>query len=150
MTAPADFFEALAERNHALVMGVINVTPDSFSDGGRFLVPEDALAQAARMVAEGADILDIGGESTRPGAAAVSLEEEMDRVLPLVERLAAEFEVPVSVDTSKPELMRTAVAAGARMINDVSALRAAGAIETVATLDVPVCLMHMQGQPRTM
>lgn len=132
------------------VMGILNVTPDSFSDGGRFVAPGDALAQAARMVAEGADILDIGGESTRPGAAAVSLEEEMDRVLPLIERVAAEFGVPVSVDTSKPGLMRAAVAAGALMINDVSALRATGAVETVAMLDVPVCLMHMQGQPRTM
>ena len=95
------------------VMGILNVTPDSFSDGGRFVVPDDALVQAERMIAEGADILDIGGESTRPGAAAVSLDEEMARVLPLIERVAAEFDIPVSVDTSKPELMRAAVATGA-------------------------------------
>jgi len=132
------------------VMGILNVTPDSFSDGGRFVVPDDALVQAERMIAEGADILDIGGESTRPGAAAVSLDEEMARVLPLIERVAAEFDVPVSIDTSKPELMRAAVAAGAAMINDVSALRAPGAVAVVAALGVPVCLMHMQGEPRTM
>ena len=132
------------------VMGILNVTPDSFSDGGRFVVPDDALVQAERMIAEGADILDIGGESTRPGAAAVSLDEEMARVLPLIERVAAEFDVPVSIDTSKPQLMRAAVAAGAAMINDVSALRAPGAVAVVAALGVPVCLMHMQGEPRTM
>ncbi len=132
------------------VMGILNITPDSFSDGGRFLVPDDALVQAERMIAEGADILDVGGESTRPGAAAVSLDEEMARVLPLIERVAAEFDIPVSVDTSKPELMRAAVAAGAAMINDVSSLRAPGAVAAVAALDVPVCLMHMQGEPRTM
>ena len=132
------------------VMGILNVTPDSFSDGGRFLVADDALIQAERMVAEGADILDIGGESTRPGASAVSLDEEMARVLPLIERVAAEFDIPVSVDTSKPELMRAAVATGAAMINDVSALRAPGAVAAVAALGVPVCLMHMQGEPRTM
>ena len=132
------------------VMGILNVTPDSFSDGGRFVVPDDALVQAERMIAEGADILDIGGESTRPGAAAVSLDEEMARVLPLIERIAAEFDVPVSIDTSKPELMRAAVAAGAAMINDVSALRAPGAVAVVAALGVPVCLMHMQGEPRSM
>jgi dihydropteroate synthase len=131
-------------------MGILNVTPDSFSDGGRFVVPDDALVQAERMIAEGADILDIGGESTRPGAAAVSLDEEMARVLPLIERIAAEFDVPVSIDTSKPELMRAAVAAGAAMINDVSALRAPGAVAVVAALGVPVCLMHMQGEPRSM
>jgi len=102
------------------------------------------------MIAEGADILDIGGESTRPGAAAVSLDEEMARVLPLIERIAAEFDVPVSIDTSKPELMRAAVAAGAAMINDVSALRVPGAVAVIAALGVPVCLMHMQGEPRSM
>jgi len=132
------------------VMGILNVTPDSFSDGGRFVVPDDALVQAERMIAEGADILDIGGESTRPGAAAVSLDEEMARVLPLIERIAAEFDVPVSIDTSKPELMRAAVAAGAAMINDVSALRVPGAVAVIAALGVPVCLMHMQGEPRSM
>jgi len=132
------------------VMGILNVTPDSFSDGGRFADRDAALRQAERMLAEGADILDIGGESTRPGAAAVSVDEEMARVLPIVERLSAEFEVPLSVDTSKPELMRAAVAAGAAMVNDVTALGAPGAVAALAELDVPVCLMHMQGEPRTM
>ena len=132
------------------IMGILNVTPDSFSDGGRFARLDDALDQAVRMVDEGADILDIGGESTRPGAPAVSLAEEMDRVLPVLERVRAAFDVPVSVDTSKPQLMQAAVTAGAGMINDVSALRAVGAIEALAPLSVPVCLMHMQGKPRTM
>jgi len=132
------------------VMGILNVTPDSFSDGGRFVGLDAAMAQAERMVAEGADILDIGGESTRPGAAAVSLDEEMARVLPVIERLRATFEIPVSIDTSKPELMRAAVDAGAGMINDVCALAAPGAIAAAADTGVPVCLMHMQGEPRTM
>ena len=132
------------------VMGVLNVTPDSFSDGGRFLSPDDALRQAERMLAEGADILDVGGESTRPGAQAVSLDEEMSRVLPVVERIAAELDVVVSVDTSKPALMQAAIASGAGMINDVNALRAPGAVTALADADVPVCLMHMQGEPRTM
>lgn len=134
-----------------LVMGVLNVTPDSFSDGGRFFSPDEALAQAERMAAEGADIIDIGGESTRPGAEEVPLDEERRRVLPLVESLAQRLPTPLSIDTSKPALMSEAVAAGAAMVNDVRALRAPGALETVATLEeVPVCLMHMQGEPRTM
>ena len=132
------------------VMGILNVTPDSFSDGGRFTAIDAALRQAERMLAEGADILDVGGESTRPGAAAVSLEQEMDRVLPVIERIHAELDVPVSIDTSKPELMRAAIAAGAGMVNDVNALSAPGAIAAVADAAVPVCLMHMQGEPRTM
>jgi dihydropteroate synthase len=132
------------------VMGILNVTPDSFSDGGRFVVLDDAWRQAEQMVAEGADILDVGGESTRPGAAAVPLARELERVLPVVQGLRARFDVPISVDTSKPEVMRDAVGAGAAMINDVTALGAPGAIEAVAGLDVPICLMHMQGQPRTM
>ena len=132
------------------VMGILNVTPDSFSDGGCFTELDAALRQAERMLAEGADILDVGGESTRPGASAVSLEEEMARVLPVVERLSAAFDVPLSVDTSKPEMMRAAVAAGAGMINDVNALNAPGALEAAAVSAVPVCLMHMQGEPRTM
>ncbi len=132
------------------VMGVLNVTPDSFSDGGRFLDRELALRHAERLVDEGADVLDVGGESTRPGAKPVSLDEESTRVLPLIERLRAEFDVPISIDTSKPELMSLAVAAGAKLINDVSALSAPRAIEVLAPLDVPICLMHMQGEPRTM
>ena len=131
-------------------MGILNVTPDSFSDGGRFAAVEAALRQAERMLEEGADILDVGGESTRPGAAAVSLDEEMARVLPVIERIHAELDFPISIDTSKPELMREAVAAGAGMINDVNALKAPGAIAVVADAAVPVCLMHMLGQPRTM
>lgn len=132
------------------VMGVLNVTPDSFSDGGRFVQLDDALRQAEGMVAEGVAIIDIGGESTRPGAAAVPLAQELDRVLPVVERLATAFDVPISIDTSKPEVMRAAVRAGARMINDVTALSAPGAIAAAAESAVPVCLMHMQGKPRTM
>ena len=132
------------------VMGILNVTPDSFSDGGRFNTLDAALAQAERMVGQGAAILDVGGESTRPGAQAVPVDEEMARVLPVIERLRAEFDIPVSIDTSKPELMRAAVAAGAGMINDVSALRAPGAVAAAAATGVPVCLMHMQGEPRTM
>lgn len=132
------------------VMGVLNVTPDSFSDGGRYPSLADALRRADAMVAEGAAIIDIGGESTRPGAPPVSVQEELDRVLPVVERLARELAIPVSVDTSKPELMRAAISAGAGLINDVRALRAPGALEAVAASGVPVCLMHMRGEPGTM
>jgi len=132
------------------VMGILNITPDSFSDGGRFLHRDAALQQAWRMVEEGAAIIDIGGESTRPGAADVSLQEELERVIPLIQVLAAELPVPISVDTSKPEVMREAATAGAGMINDVYALRREGAVEAAAQSDLPVCLMHMQGEPRTM
>ncbi len=132
------------------VMGVLNVTPDSFSDGGLFLARDRAVDHAIRMVAEGAAIIDIGGESTRPGARGVSVQEELDRVIALIEALQQAIAVPISIDTSKPEVMRAAVAAGAGMINDVRALRAPGALQTAAQLGVPVCLMHMQGEPRTM
>lgn len=132
------------------VMGILNVTPDSFSDGGVFLSPENAIAQASRMTADGADIIDIGGESTRPGARPVSAQEEMERVLPVVEALHARFPLPISIDTSKPEVMRAAVKAGAGFINDVLALRTDGAMAAATELNVPVCLMHMQGEPRTM
>jgi dihydropteroate synthase len=132
-----------------VVMGVLNVTPDSFSDGGAWVEPSVAAEAARAMVAAGAGVIDVGGESTRPGAAPVSADEEIDRVVPVVEALA-ELPAPISIDTSKPEVMRAAVAAGARMINDVNALRAPGALATAAALDVPVCLMHMQGEPRTM
>jgi len=131
-------------------MGILNVTPDSFSDGGRFATVEAAIARAGRMVHEGVDIIDVGGESTRPGARAVSVEEETDRVLPVIEAVADRFPVPVSIDTSKPEVMAGAAVAGAGLINDVNALRAPGALETAARTGLPVCLMHMQGQPRTM
>ncbi|MGE0031126.1 MAG: dihydropteroate synthase [Steroidobacteraceae bacterium] len=131
-------------------MGILNVTPDSFSDGGRFAGLPEALAQAERMAGEGAAIIDVGGESTRPGAAPVDAEEELRRVIPVIERLVSSLAVPVSVDTQKPAVMRAAIAAGASMVNDVLALRQPGAIEALADSDVAVCLMHMQGEPRTM
>ena len=137
-------------RGWPLVMGVVNVTPDSFSDGGRFLSPERAVAHALALVDEGADLLDVGGESTRPGSRGVDAAEELDRVLPVIEGIRAAADVPVSVDTSKPEVMRATVAAGASMINDVRALRAQGALECVAGAGLAVALMHMQGEPRTM
>ena len=133
-----------------VVMGILNVTPDSFSDGGRFVERDAAIRRALAMQAEGAAIIDVGGESTRPGSAGVGLQEELDRVIPVIEALHAELGIPVSVDTSKPEVMREAVAAGAGLINDVNALRAEGALDVAAVTRVPVCLMHMQGEPRTM
>jgi len=132
------------------VMGILNVTPDSFSDGGRHYVPASALQQTARMIEEGAAIIDVGGESTRPGANDVPLEEELDRVIPVIERVNAEFDTIISIDTSKPQVMSEAVKAGAALINDVNALRADGAVEVAAESGVPICLMHMQGKPRTM
>lgn len=132
------------------VMGILNVTPDSFSDGGLFLSSDRAVKRAQQMVDEGADVIDVGGESTRPGARAVSAQEELDRVIPVIELLREALPVPISIDTSKPEVMREAVAAGAGMINDVRALRADGALQAATELRVPVCLMHMQGEPRTM
>ncbi|WP_456417769.1 dihydropteroate synthase [Thiolapillus sp.] len=132
------------------VMGILNVTPDSFSDGGKYRRPEAAVAQAVQMEEAGAAIVDVGGESTRPGAAPVSVQEELDRVIPVIEALVARLEIPVSIDTSKAEVMRDAVQAGAGLINDVNALRGEGALQQAARLGVPVCLMHMQGQPRTM
>jgi dihydropteroate synthase len=138
------------DLNKPLIMGILNVTPDSFSDGGRYDRLDAALRQAERMIAEGADILDVGGESTRPGARPVTESEETGRVVPVVEALASRFEVSLSVDTSKPGVMRAAVGAGAAMLNDVNALRAPGALTMAAGLQVPVCLMHMQGEPRTM
>lgn len=134
-----------------VVMGILNITPDSFSDGGRFVDPMRAIAHAQSMIDAGAAIIDIGGESTRPGAEPVSLQMELDRVIPVVETLSSEIDVPVSVDTSKPQVMREAIAAGAGMINDVMALRAEGAIDAVRDADnVALCLMHMQGEPRVM
>jgi dihydropteroate synthase len=132
-----------------LIMGIVNVTPDSFSDGGRFHFSEHAIEHARQLVEQGADLLDIGGESTRPGASAVGVEEEWKRILPVLEALR-ECGVPLSVDTLKPEVMRAAIQAGADMINDVNALRAEGALQAVADSTVAVCLMHMQGEPRTM
>lgn len=133
-----------------VVMGILNITPDSFSDGGRYLDREAALAQARRMRAEGAAIIDVGAESTRPGAAEISVQEELDRSLPVVEALVAELDVVVSVDTSTPELMREAAARGAGFINDVRALQRPGSLEAAAATGLPVCLMHMKGEPATM
>jgi dihydropteroate synthase len=132
------------------VMGVLNVTPDSFSDGGRHLVRAAAIAAGLRMREEGASILDVGGESTRPGAAAVGIEQELDRVLPVVEALVARADAIISVDTSKPEVMRAALDAGAHLINDVHALQLPGALATAVSAGAAVCLMHMQGEPRSM
>lgn len=138
------------DLSRTVIMGILNVTPDSFSDGGIFLARDAAAAHALAMAEEGADIIDVGGESTRPGAQAVSVQEELDRVIPVIEAVARAVPVPVSIDTSKPEVMRAAVAAGAGLINDVRALREAGALQAAAALKVPVCLMHMQGEPRSM
>lgn len=132
------------------VMGIVNVTPDSFSDGGQFFSPDKALDQARKLVADGAAIIDIGGESTRPGSEPVPADEEIRRVLPAIEAITAELDVPVSIDTMKAEVMRAAVDAGAGIINDVNALRGDKALATAAELDVPVCLMHMQGTPQSM
>ncbi len=132
------------------VMGILNTTPDSFSDGGVFFARDAAIDRARQMFREGAAIIDVGGESTRPGAQPVSLQEELDRVIPVIEALHAELPVVISIDTSKPEVMREAVRAGAGMINDVYALRQEGAMAVAADCNVPVCLMHMKGEPRTM
>jgi len=132
------------------IMGIVNVTPDSFADGGAHDNTDQAVAHALALAGQGADILDVGGESTRPGAAEVSVQEELRRVIPVIERLARETSLPISIDTSKPEVMRAAVAAGAGFINDVFALRREGAVEAAAELGVPVCLMHMQGEPSSM
>ncbi|REC93455.1 dihydropteroate synthase [Kushneria indalinina] len=136
------------DRPH--VMGILNVTPDSFSDGGQHAVGDAALRRAEEMLREGADIIDVGGESTRPGATPVGVQEEMDRVAPIVERLAGELGALVSVDTSAPEVMTAITAAGAGMINDVRSLRRPGALEAAAESGLPVCLMHMVGEPDNM
>lgn len=133
-----------------LIMGILNLTPDSFSDGGLYTGVNDAVARAHQMIAQGADLIDIGGESTRPGASVVSAREELARVLPVIKCLQAETEVCLSIDTSRPEVMQAAVAAGAGMINDIRALSTPEALSLAASLDVPVCLMHMQGEPATM
>jgi dihydropteroate synthase len=138
------------DLSRPVVMGVLNVTPDSFSDGGRYLQPAAAVARARQMVDEGAAIVDVGGESTRPGSDPVPEEEERRRVLPVLEALAGRVDAVLSVDTRRPGLMREALAAGAGLVNDVSALRAPGALEAVAGTECAVCLMHMRGEPRTM
>lgn len=131
-------------------MGILNVTPDSFSDGGRFFSVDAAVQHALNMVEEGAGIIDVGGESTRPGAASVGIQEEIDRVVPVIEALNKQISTPISIDTRKPEVMRAAVAAGAGFINDVTALRAPEALRVAAQANVPVCLMHMLGEPYNM
>lgn len=133
-----------------IVMGILNLTPDSFSDGGLYLNNDIAIERALQMISEGADIIDIGGESTRPGAQPLSADEEIARVVPVIKSLRIKSDIPISVDTSKARVMTAAVEAGANMINDVRALQEEDALRTVASLNVPVCLMHMQGQPRSM
>jgi len=138
------------ELDRARIAGIVNVTPDSFSDGGHFVDAGKAIAHALKLVDEGADLLDIGGESTRPGAQPVDASDEIARIVPVIEGIAKATAVPISVDTSKPEVMRAAVAAGAGIINDVRALREDGALDAAAALGVPVVLVHMLGEPRTM
>ena len=150
MTPQLDCAGRLLKLDRPREMGIVNVTPDSFSDGGRHDTVEAAVAHGLKLAAEGADLLDVGGESTRPGADPVSLEDELARVVPVIKRLARETSLPISVDTSKPEVMRAAVAAGAGMINDVYALRREGALDAAASLGVPVVLMHMLGEPQGM
>lgn len=144
-----DLREILAQPK-AAIMGVVNTTPDSFSDGGRFLTQDAAVEHALQLVRDGADILDIGGESTRPGAEPVSVEDEKARVIPVIQTLVCETSTPISIDTSKPKVMRAALQAGASMINDVNGLRAKGAMNIAAESSCMLCIMHMQGQPRTM
>lgn len=141
-------FQLNLNRPH--VMGIVNVTPDSFSDGGRFAQTNLAVEHALKLVEEGADILDIGGESTRPNAVPVSLQEELDRVIPVIEALVKQINIPLSIDTYKPQVMQAAIAAGASIVNDIRALQENGALNIVAASDVGVCLMHMQGTPQTM
>lgn len=135
---------------HWVVMGILNVTPDSFSDGGRYDQLDNALKHALKMQQEGAEIIDIGGESTRPGAKPVSLDEELERIVPVIEKIREHSNVAISIDTSKPEVMQAAIEAGASMVNDVNALHAEGALEICVKHQLPVCLMHKQGDPQTM
>lgn len=138
------------DLSHPHVMAILNVTPDSFSDGGKFNSLEHALAQVEKMIAAGVSIIDVGGESTRPGAPDVALEEELQRVVPVIKAIRAKHDVWISIDTSKAEVMRQAIEAGADLINDVRALQEPGALEVAAKANLPICLMHMKGQPRTM
>lgn len=140
----------LLQEGRAAIMGILNATPDSFSDGGLFISVSKAVDHVARMIDEGADIIDIGGESTRPGASPVSADEEMERVIPIIEAVSQRFGVIISIDTSKATVMQAAVNAGAGMINDVRALKEEDALQAAVKMAVPVCLMHMQGQPQSM
>lgn len=145
-----DFAGQMLDMSRCHVMGVLNVTPDSFSDGGRFSQLDAALFKARQMVADGAAFIDVGGESTRPGAASVSAQEELDRVCPVIEAISQELDVVVSVDTSTPQVMSQAAALGVGLINDVRALQREGALDAAANAGIPVCLMHIQGEPKTM
>ena len=147
---PIDGSKLLQSRDGPRIMGILNVTPDSFFDGGRFVALDTALSHARQMCEEGAHLIDVGGESTRPGADVVSVDEELNRVIPVVEGICDQCDAQVSIDTSKAEVMREAVGAGARFINDIRALSEDGSLDTAAALEVPVCLMHMQGDPKTM
>lgn len=149
-TQRADRLRAIFSGPNALIMGIVNITPDSFSDGGHYFEVESAVDHGQRLIEQGADILDIGGESTRPGAEPVSVEEELERVIPVIERLVAKTETPVSVDSAKPEVMQAALLAGACMVNDVNGLREDGAIEQVRRAHAMACIMHMQGDPQSM
>jgi dihydropteroate synthase len=142
--------QQLLLKKRPLVMGVLNTTPDSFSDGGQFNVANHALKHVQKMIDEGADIIDVGGESTRPGAAPVTTEDELQRVIPVIKAIREQSQIAISIDTSKAEVMKAAVKAGADMVNDVNALRAEEAVNVCAQLDVSVCLMHMQGEPGVM
>ncbi len=144
------FSQTFLDLSSPKVMGILNITPDSFSDGGDFIYKDSAIRQVLKMVTEGASIIDIGGESTRPGADSVSIQQELDRVIPVIETINHEIDQPISIDTSKAEVMKEAVSAGAQMINDVNALQAEHAMNMAAELNIPVCMMHMQGEPRTM
>lgn len=150
MKKPFKFSSRYLDLSTTHVMGVLNVTPDSFSDGGKFIDPTYALSRASAMLKEGASIIDVGGESTRPGASPVTLSEELDRVLPVVEKIAKELDVVISVDTSRPEVMTEAIKLGAGLINDVRAFTLPGAVEAVSQSDVGLCVMHMQGTPINM
>jgi dihydropteroate synthase len=138
------------ELNQPIIMGILNLTPDSFSDGGLFINKDSALKHVKQMIADGAKIIDVGGESTRPGAQEISIDEECLRVIPVIKAIREISDIPISIDSSKPDVIQQAISSGASMINDVNALRADGAMELAAELNVPVCIMHMQGLPRTM
>jgi dihydropteroate synthase len=145
-----DFTSLTIDLNQPCIMGVLNLTPDSFSDGGLFINKKNALNHVTQMISDGAQIIDIGGESTRPGASEVSIDEECQRVIPIIQAIREISDIPISIDTSKTVVMQQALSSGASMINDINALRADGAVELAAELNVPVCIAHMQGLPRTM
>ena len=150
MITPSGLPDGLRDLGRTVVMGILNVTPDSFSDGGRWADTQAAVDRGRQLHVDGADLVDVGGESTRPGATAVSVGEELDRVIPVLEAIAAEYDVVISVDTSSPEVMRDSAVAGAGLINDVRALQRPGALQAAKASGLAVCLMHMRGEPQTM